>query len=319
MVFVSTRDRLLALLVAVLWGLNFPATEIALQHFPPMLLGALRWTLLAIPAMIFVPRPQVKLRWLIGTGVGIGLLQFAFLYLGMAAGMPSGLASLVLQASAPFTVLLAALAFRERIGRRQAIGIGVAVLGLAAIAIYRSQVAALLPVVLTLAGGLGWAIGNVCSREAKAPKPLHLTMWMAVVPPIPMFALSMIMDGPHTIGRAFTTLTTWSAWESVFGLLYIVIAAALVGYGIWNTLLSRNPSSSVAPFSMLVPIIGVLSSWVAFGEGIPLLELFAGVAVIGGVLYASRRPRTPLPEPVPVLEPEPVPVTPSRASESVPR
>jgi O-acetylserine/cysteine efflux transporter len=298
---VSVRDRLLALLVAVLWGLNFPATEIALQHFPPMLLGALRWTLLAIPAVLFVPRPQVKLRWLLGTGIGIGLLQFAFLYLGMAAGMPSGLASLVLQASAPFTVLLAAFAFRERISRRQAIGIGVAVLGLAAIAIHQSQVAALLPVVLTLAGGLGWAIGNVCSREAKAPKPLHLTMWMAVVPPVPMFVLSLITEGPHRIAGSFTTLTTWSAWESVFGVLYIVIAAALVGYGIWNTLLSRNPSSSVAPFSMLVPIIGVLSSWVAFGERVPLVEFIAGAAVILGVLYASRRPRLVAPDPEPEL------------------
>ncbi|GAB3919219.1 EamA family transporter [Microlunatus endophyticus] len=297
----SVRDRLLALLVAVLWGLNFPATEIALQHFPPMLLGALRWTLLAIPAVLFVPRPQVKLRWLLGTGIGIGLLQFAFLYLGMAAGMPSGLASLVLQASAPFTVLLAGFAFREKISRRQAIAIGVAVLGLAAIAIHQSQVAALLPVVLTLAGGLGWAIGNVCSREAKAPKPLHLTMWMAVVPPIPMFALSLITEGPHRIAGSFTTLTTWSAWESVFGLLYIVVAAALVGYGIWNTLLSRNPSSSVAPFSMLVPIIGVLSSWVAFGERVPLVEFIAGAAVILGVLYASRRPRLVAPDPEPAL------------------
>jgi O-acetylserine/cysteine efflux transporter len=305
---VPLRDRLLALLVAVLWGLNFPATEIALQHFPPMLLGALRWALLAVPAVLFVPRPQVKLRWLIGVGVGIGLVQFAFLYLGMAAGMPSGLASLVLQCSAPFTVLLAAVVFKERLHRRQMIGIGIAVLGLTAIAVYRSQVAALLPVVLTLAGGLGWAIGNVCSREAKAPNPLHLTLWMAVVPPVPMFALSLLMDGPHRVAGAFTSLTSWAAWESVLGLLYIVIVAALVGYGIWNTLLSRNPSSSVAPFSMLVPIIGVLSSWVAFGERIPPAELVAGAAVIGGVLYASRPARVAAADPLrePALDAAPL-------------
>ncbi|HEY9291033.1 MAG TPA: EamA family transporter [Microlunatus sp.] len=282
------RDRLLALLVVLLWGLNFPATEIALEHFPPMLLVALRWTLLAIPAILFVPRPQVKLRWLLGTGAGIGLLQFAFLYAGMAAGMPSGLASLVLQASAPFTMLLAGFLLRERISRRQAIGICVAVLGLAAIAIYRAQVAALLPVILTLAGALGWAIGNVCSRQARAPKPMQLTMWMAVVPPVPMMILSLIFDGPDRIARSFTTLTDPKAWISVLALLYIAVFAAVIGYGIWNTLLSRNPSSQVAPFSMLVPVIGVLSSWIAFGEGISLVELIAGAAVIGGVLFASR-------------------------------
>ncbi|QDP94839.1 EamA family transporter [Microlunatus elymi] len=285
------RDRLLALFVVVIWGLNFPATQIALHQFPPMLLAALRWTLLAIPAILFVPRPQVKLRWLIGVGAGIGLLQFAFLYAGMAAGMPSGLASLVLQASAPFTMLLAGVFLGERISRRQAIGIGAAVLGLAAIAAYRAQVAALLPVILTLAGALGWAIGNVCSREARAPKPMQLTMWMAVVPPIPLLILSLFFDGPGRIARSFSTLTTWDAWGSVLALLYIAVFAALIGYGIWNTLLSRNPSSQVAPFSMLVPVVGVLSSWIAFGEGISLVEVIAGCAVIGGVLYASRPPK----------------------------
>jgi O-acetylserine/cysteine efflux transporter len=289
---VSTSDRLLALLVAVLWGLNFPATELALDQFPPMLLAALRWTLLGIPAICFVPRPRVKLRWLLGVGVGIGLLQFAFLYTGMAAGMPSGLASLVLQASAPFTMLLAGMFLRERINRRQAIGIGIAVLGLAAIALYRSQVAALLPVILTLAGALGWAIGNVCSRQAKASNPLRLTLWMAVVPPIPLLILSLIFEGPGRIAHAFTTLNTSQAWISIGALLYIVIVAALIGYGIWNTLMARNPSSQVAPFSMLVPIIGVLSSWMVFGESVSVVELIAGAAVIGGVLYASRPVRS---------------------------
>ncbi|SDS68968.1 EamA family transporter [Microlunatus soli] len=296
----SFRDRLLALIVAVLWGLNFPATELALQHFPPMLLAGLRWALLGIPAILFVPRPQVKLRWLLGAGAGIGCLQFAFLYLGMNAGMPGGLASLVLQASAPFTMLLAGFFLRERINRPQAVGIGLAVLGLAAIAAYQSQVAALLPVVLTLAGALGWAIGNVCSRQARAPKPLHFTLWMAVVPPVPMLLLSLIFEGPRRIGASFAGLSDLHAWISVLGLLYIVIIAALIGYGIWNTLLARNPSSQVAPFSMLVPVVGVLSSWLMFGERISVVELIAGLAVIGGVLYASR-PRKSASEPI--LEP----------------
>ena len=133
------RDRLLAALVAVCWGVNFPATALALEHFPPLFLVAVRFILVAIPAIAFIPRPKVPLRWLIGTGLGIGLLQFGFLYLGMAAGMPSGLASLVLQASAPFTVLIAGIWLRERLTRRQVIGISVAVLGLAVIAVHRAQ------------------------------------------------------------------------------------------------------------------------------------------------------------------------------------
>ena len=285
------RDRLLALVVAVCWGLNFPATALALQHFPPLLMVAVRFTLLAIPTLVFIPRPQVKLRWLLGVGLGIGLLQFAFLYLGIAAGMPSGLASLVLQASAPFTVILAGVFLRERLSRRQAIGIGIAVLGLAAIAVHRAQVAALLPVVLTLCGAMGWAIGNVCSRQARAPKPLHLTLWMSVVPPVPMIIVSLLVEGPRRIGHALATTFEASALPSLFGLLYVVLIATIVGYGIWTTLMSRHPSSVVAPFSMLVPVVGVLASWLIFDERPDPTELIAGVAVIGGVLFASRTPR----------------------------
>ena len=313
-----TRDLLRALLVAVVWGLNFPATAIALEHFPPMLLVALRFTLVAVPALLLVPRPPVPLRWLLGVGLGIGLLQFAFLYLGMAAGMPSGLASLVLQASAPFTVLLAGVWFGERISRRQAIGIGLAVLGLAVIAVHRAQVAALLPVVLTLCGALGWAFGNVCSRQARVPNPLHLTLWMSVVPPLPMLALSLVFEGPRAIAASLRTSLTLAALPSVIGLLYIVVVATLLGYGIWNALLSRHPSSVVAPFSMLVPVVGVLSSWLFFDELPDLVELVAGVGVVAGVLYASRPPRPSAPGPVvaageqpavPAAFPAPVPGT----------
>lgn len=291
------RDRLYAALVAVCWGLNFPATAIALEHYPPLLMVAMRFTLLAIPTMILVPRPQVPLRWLIGTALAMNVMQFSFLYLAMAAGMPSGLASLVLQASAPFTVLIAGFWLRERITRRQLVGIAFAVLGLAAIAVYRAQVAALLPVVLTLCGALGWGLGNVCSRRAQAPKPLHFTLWMSVVPPIPMFLLSLTVEGWDRIRAALTTAFTRSALPADLGLLYVVLIATVVGYGLWNSLLARHPSNQVAPFSMLVPIVGVLSSWLIFGELIPLPELIAGAAVVGGVLYASRPGRRP-PAPV---------------------
>jgi O-acetylserine/cysteine efflux transporter len=287
----SPRDRLLAVIVAVCWGLNFPATALALEHFPPLFLVALRFALIAIPTLLFVPRPQIKLRWLLGAGLGIGLLQFAFLYVGMAAGMPSGLASLVLQASAPFTVLIAGIWLRERITPRQATGIAIAVLGLAAIAVHRAQVAALLPVILTLCGALGWAIGNISTRKAEAPSPFRLTLWMSVVPPVPMLALALVVEGPERIGDSLGTVFTLGALPSVLGLLYIVLIATLVGYGIWGGLLKRNPSSVVAPFSMLVPVVGVLASWLAFGEVIEQVELIAGVFVVGGVLFASTRRR----------------------------
>ena len=291
---VPLRDRLLALLVAVCWGVNFPATTLALQHFPPLLMVALRFALIAIPTMIFVPWPKVPARWLIGVGLGIGTMQFALLYVAMAIGMPAGLASMVLQASGPFTILLGAVFLRERLSGRQVVGFVVAVAGLVVIAVHRSLVAALVPVLLTLGAALGWAIGNICSRQARAPKPLHLTLWMSVVAPLPLLGLSLLFEGPRRDWTALRTTPTWDALPSLLGLLYIVIIATLIGYGLWNTLLSRHPSNVVAPFAMLVPVTGVLSSWMFLGEVPHIVELVAGALVVGGVLYGSRvrRPTT---------------------------
>jgi O-acetylserine/cysteine efflux transporter len=287
----SPRDRLLALVVVVCWGVNFPMTALALDHFPPIFLVALRFALLAVPTLLFVPRPAIPWSRLLMVGVGLGILQFGFLYLGMAAGMPSGLASLVLQASAPATVVIAAIWLRERITRRQAIGIGVAVLALAVIAAHRSQVAALLPVVLTLCAAVGWGLGNVAVRRAAAPDPLRLTLWMSVVPPVPMLALSLVVEGPERIGDSLAGAFTVAALPSVIGLLYVVLVATVLGYGLWTRLLAAYPSSTVAPFSMLVPVVGVFASWVAFDEVPDLVEVCAGVVVVAGVLFASRPPR----------------------------
>lgn len=292
------RDRLLALTVAVLWGLNFPAIHLSLEQFPPFFLVALRFALLAVPTLLLVPRPAVPARWLIGYGIGFGVLQFAFLYLAMDSGMPTGLASLVLQASAPFTVLLGAAWLRERVTARQAVGVGVALCGLGGIAALRAAggaSAGLLPVVLTLCGALGWAFGNVSSRQAHPDSPLRFLLWMSVVPPLPMLALSLLVDGPDAIGRSLTTLGTPTAAWALGGLAFTVLVATVVGSGIWTALLARHPSGVVAPFSMLVPVVGIGTSWAFLGERPAAAELALGAVIVTGVLVATRpaRPARP--------------------------
>lgn len=289
----SPRDRLLAAFVAVLWGANFLAIHVTLDHFPPLFAGGLRFLIIAIPTVLFVPWPKVKARYLIGYGLGFGTGQFAFLFIAMDTGMPTGLASLVLQASAPFTVLLGATFLRERVSGRQLAGITLAVAGMALIGWERAGDAALLPVILTLLGALSWAFGNLASRQAAAPNPLHFTLWMSVVPPIPMIALSVLTEGPNAGWHALTTLNSPSGWAAIGGLVYIVFAATILGSGIWTTLMARNPAGVVAPFSLLVPVVGISLAFFALGERPTVLELVAAVIVIGGVLLGSLKKKAP--------------------------
>ena len=282
------RHVALATLVAVLWGVNFLAIHASLDQFPPLFLVALRFAIIAIPTIVFVPRPRVPLRWLLGYGLGFGTLQFLFLYLGMAAGFPTGLASLVLQASAPFTVVLGAMFLRERLGRRHIAGVAVATAGLALVGVSYGASAPLGPFVLVLLGALGWALGNLASRQARAEKPLHLVLWMSVVPPLPMLALSLVVEGPSAIGQSLATSFTADAVPAWAGLAYTVVLGTLVGSGIWVWLMARHPAGSVAPFSMLVPVVGIATAWLVLGERPAWLELAGGVLVVGGVLRASR-------------------------------
>lgn len=289
------RHRLLALTVVAAWGLNFIAIDASLQHFPPMFLVALRFGLIAIPTVLLVPRPDVPLRWLIGYGLGFGTVQFLFLYAGMAAGMPAGLASLVLQASAPFTVLLGATFLRERLGAIHLAGIALAAGGLALVGWHRAEAASVVPFLLVLAGAFGWAIGNVCSRQAQPRNPLHLTLWMSVVPPVPMLGLSLLVEGPGRIATSMTSWTDPTAVVALLGLAYTVVIATVGGSGVWTWLMAHHPAGAVAPFSMLVPVIGMTAAWLLLGQAVAPLELAGAALVVGGVLLASlRRRREPL-------------------------
>ncbi|ROT26072.1 EamA family transporter [Micromonospora sp. HM5-17] len=289
------RHVLLAVLTSVIWGLNFIAIHASLEHFPPLFLAGLRFLVVAIPTVLLVPRPAVATRWLVAYGLGFGTVQFIGLYLGMAAGLPAGLASLVLQSSAPFSVVLGALLLRERITPGRIVGVAVAVLGLALVGVSRGSAGAWGPFLLVVLGGLGWAVGNLASRQAAAPNPLHLTLWMSVVPPLPLFTISLVAEGPGRIGDAVVGSFSAAAVPAWLGLAYTVLLGTVLGTAIWVWLMARHAVSTVAPFSMLVPVTGLLAGWAFLGEVPAWLELVGGVLVIGGVLWASTRSVGPPP------------------------
>lgn len=289
MLSVPARHVLLALIVVTLWGMNFIAIHFSLEHFPPLLLVCMRFALMALPALLFVPWPGVKIRYLLGYGLGFGTLQFMGLYLGMSAGFPTGLASLVLQASAPFTVLLGALLLREKLTGRRAAGVAVAVVGLLVVGLSRGTIDSWIPFLLVVLGAFGWALGNLASRQAQTDRPLALVMWMTVVPPLPMLAVSLLFEGPEQIASALSASISWEAIPGWGGLVYTMVFGTLVGSGIWVWLMRRHPAGVVAPFSMLVPVVGILAAWLILGETPTWVELLGGVLVLAGVLWSSSR------------------------------
>lgn len=280
------KDSALAVLVAVIWGANFVVIDEGMGDVPPLLFVALRFTVVVLPAVFFVPRPAARFRDVAAVGIFMSFGQFALLYLALHAGMPAGLASLVLQVQVMLTVLIAALALHEHPSRRQLVAVGVGVVGLATVAVGRSAATPLTGLVLTVAAALSWAVGNVLARRVRSASGLSLTVWSAVVVPVPMLALALAVDGPQTVGHALAHLPASAVWST----LYTAGLASLVGYATWNGLLARHAAAAVVPYALLVPVVGIAVAWSVQGERPNLAEAVGGLLLLGGVAATVLRP-----------------------------
>jgi O-acetylserine/cysteine efflux transporter len=301
-ILVNLRHSALAVLVAVLWGVNFVAIDLGLhangRDVPPLLFVAFRFLLVVFPFILFIRKPDVSWKAIIGVGLFMSAGQFGLLYLGMALGMPAGLASLVLQAQVLFTVLIAARFLGERPSRRQMLGVVIGLAGLGVVAVGRSAVAPILPLMIVLAAALSWAIGNVVARHSKAASGLGLVVWSGAVVPLPLAGLSLVVDGPDTVWATITDLQA----PTILSAIYTAVFASLIGYGIWNRLLTLYPSSDVVPFTLLVPVVGMTAAWLVLNEIPTAPEIMGGLILLVGVatavLGASRkRPETPVVRP----------------------
>ncbi|CAG8863745.1 putative amino-acid metabolite efflux pump [Pseudomonas fluorescens] len=281
------KDLLLALVVIIAWGVNFVVIKVGLDGLPPMLLGALRFLLVAFPAVFLIKRPQLPWRWLIAYGATISLGQFAFLFQAMYSGMPPGLASLVLQSQAFFTLCFAAVFLGERMRPASVMGLLVAAGGLVLIGSENSSHVPLLALVLTLCAGAMWGIGNIITRRFGSVNLVALVVWGGLVPPLPFLGLSWWLEGPELISQALLNI----GWSSVLALAYLAFVATMLGYSLWGTLLSRHPAGKVAPFSLLVPVIGLSSSAWLLGERLSPLQGWGALLVMLGLLINVFGPR----------------------------
>lgn len=284
----TRKDGLLALLVVVVWGLNFVVIKMGLHNMPPLMLAGLRFLLVAFPALLFVARPKIPLKLLLGYGLTISFGQFAFLFCAIKFGMPAGLASLVLQVQAFFTIILGAFVFGERLQGKQLAGISLAVFGVLVLieGSLNGQHVALLGFMLTLAAGLSWACGNIFNKlimqHETRPPVLSLVVWSALIPIVPFMAASFILDGPQAMLKSLVEIDL----TTILSLIYLALVASIIGYGIWGSLLGRYETWRVAPLSLLVPVVGLASAALLLDETLSVLQL-CGAGLIMAGLYIN--------------------------------
>lgn len=292
------RHLLLALLIVTIWGSNFVAIKVALRELPPLLLCTVRFICVALPVVFFVPRPKVRWQQLAVYGLSMFAVHFGLLFLGMKLGVSAGLASLTLQFQVFVTLALAAALLKERITLVQLTGALIAFGGFGVVAAHTGGDVTAAGLVCVLLAACSWGYANLVSKRLGAVNPLALVVWGSVFVPVPMALASLVFEGPTLIVHSLTH----AGAATVGSVAFIVYGSTLLAYSLWSWLLARHPASTIAPFTLLVPVSGMLSSSVLLGEPLPGWKIQAAILVLSGlalslfggrVLVALRRSPRP--------------------------
>lgn len=278
---------LLAILVTAIWGVNFSVIKLGLHTTDPFILAAIRFTLSALPALFFIKKPDVPWRYLIGYGLIFGIGLWGLVNLGIKTGLSAGIASLALQFSAFFTLLLGSLIFRERLSRYQITGFVIACAGLLSIVFVTDGSVTLSGMLLVMAGALAWSVANIIIKKAGTKQVFAFLVWSSAFSPLPLFGLDWLVNG----SSGFTEMFRHMDNRALLSVLFQVYPNTLFGYWIWNSLLKQYPVSTVAPLSLLVPVFGILGSMMIFGEHISPQKMLALLLIIIGLtvgLYGQR-------------------------------
>lgn len=273
------RHLLLALAVVAVWGTNFVVIKLALGHLPPLLFAALRFTLAALPAVLFLPRPAVSWGNLAAYGLLIGVGQFGVMFIAMHGHISPGLASLVIQLQVFFTIGLAMYFSGERLLPVQWLALLLASGGIAIIVAHTDGSTSLLGLGLMLLAALCWAGGNLVARQAGRINMLAYVVWSSLFAAPPLVALSLLLEGWPAISHGLQAADTWT-WLAV---AWQALGNTLFGYAAWAWLLARHPAASITPTALLVPLFGMGGAALWLGEDLPAWKLGAAALVIAGL------------------------------------
>jgi O-acetylserine/cysteine efflux transporter len=279
-------DIFLATAVAVIWGVGFVLTRMAVDEMSSTLLTTLRFAITALPCL-FLPRPQLSWKVVVATS-WLLVAQFLAQTYGMAHGVPAGLTAVIVQSQALFTVGLAAVLLREMPTRQQVLGIVVAMGGLMMICFTVGYDFSVFPFMVLMTAPISFAFSNLLLRSAQGVPMLDLFAWISLIALAPLLVVLFSVDGAATTWHALTHVSL----QAIACVLFLAVIGTTLGYWIWGRLLQDYSAAQVVPFALLVPFIGAAASSLTFGETFGPLRLAGMIVVVLGiaVMLLSRRP-----------------------------
>ncbi|PLY11170.1 MAG: permease [Arcobacter sp.] len=274
----NLKSVTLALLVVLIWGVNFSVIKFGLEELPPILFSSLRFFIVAIPAIFFIPFPKTSIWNVLGVGLFLGVLKFSFLFIAMKADASAGISSLLLQAQVIFTIILSVIIFKEKISTSQLIGMLIAFTGFGFFFFNVNTNITFLGLILILSAAIFWSISNIIMKQIKGVNLLHFMVWVSLIPPLPLFILSYIFETHEPLTLLFnSSIKTWTS------LAYTGYISTLVAFAIWGWLLKNYNTALVTPFALLIPVVGIVSSNILLNEQLTNIEAIGGILILSGL------------------------------------
>lgn len=289
------KDILAVLLVVAIWGGNFVVIRVGLDDLPPILFTALRFLFAAFPLVLLVRRPEGKWQLIAGYGIFQFALQFGLLFSGIHFGFSPGLASLVIQLQAFFTIGLAIMLLHERPHRLQWAGAAAALCGMCVVAVHLDAKPTIVGFVLIVLGAVCWSVANILTKKMGKINALGLVAWGSLIAWPPLLLASYLLEGPATWAAALERLNLTTA----AAVLFQSYPNTIVGFGIWSILMRKYAAAAIAPYTLLVPVTGMLTATLVLDEPLQWWKLAAGLLVLCGLALnqwgtRSRRPLAPI-------------------------
>lgn len=279
----------MALLVVLCWGGNFTASKIAMEHFPPLLTVFLRFVAVVLVLIPFAIRTKVNLRDMFVISFCYITLHFTLIFLGMAQGLSIASTVIAVQLGAPFSCVLAAVFYNDKLGAWRSFGMMVAFMGVLLIAGTPNVSDNWGAFLLVVAGAFAWASANVYMKRVGNISVAAFLFWPSLLSLPQVGLLTWLLEKDQWELVATAPATAW------MGVLYSMVFSTLIGYGLWYRLLRTYPLSRVTPFSLLVPIVGIGGGMAVYGETVTPLLIAGGLMTILGVgIITVRRPKLAL-------------------------
>lgn len=282
------RDLGLVAACILVWGFSFVPAKHALELMPPLALLTIRFGVTGLLLIPFARMRRAQFGWVLLFSFILGVGHFGLNFAGLQY-VGASTATLVGQLQVPFGVLMGMLVYKEKVGRRQVGGMALAFLGLG---IFLSQGEMHFDwwgVTLMALSACAWVFANLAVKKIDMT-PMATLAWMNILAAPQFLVLSLatetvdwsnVLAHPIVMGGAFA---------------YMIFGGTFIGYGAWYAVLARHPISVLAPFMLLIPIVGVLSGVLFLGELLTIEVVVGGLLTILGIGIINIRPRRPAPE-----------------------